>query len=270
MKHLLAPILAVCLAVSSAATVLAGNDLEDMIQVEVLDGGITADGTYMSALRLTLPQGWKTYWRAPGDAGIPPQFSWRGSRNIDALEITWPTPEVFDSNGLRTIGYQNQLVLPFEITPKKPDGPVRIRGRVDLGLCKDVCIPGEVAFDHEFNTKSDRNPAIAAAMAQRPYSATEAGVRSATCRINPTKDGLQVEAQIAMPSAGGPEVAIIESGSDQFWATETTTQRRGGVLIATSELIGVNAGTAPVLDRSQLRFTVLGQRKAVDIRGCTG
>lgn len=270
MKLLLRSILAGVLSLTGASVSLAGNDLDNLVRVEVLDGGVTADGTYLAALHFTLPEGWKTYWRAPGDAGIPPEFSWRGSSNIGAIDITWPTPRVFKTNGFRTIGYQNQLVLPLEITPRRADGPVRIKGRVDLGLCKDVCIPGEVAFDHEFDRRSDRNPTIAAAMAQRPYSATEAGVRSATCRIEPTTDGLRVEAHIAMPSTGGAEIAVIESGSPQLWASETTATRRGDTLIAESELINVDSGSATSLNRSQLRITVLGQRHAVDIRGCTG
>ncbi|MEM9552608.1 MAG: protein-disulfide reductase DsbD domain-containing protein, partial [Pseudomonadota bacterium] len=77
----------------------------DVVQVEVLDGGETAHGTVMTALRLTLADGWKTYWRAPGDAGIPPSFNWRGSRNVGEVAITWPTPQVFNDYGMRSIGY---------------------------------------------------------------------------------------------------------------------------------------------------------------------
>lgn len=270
MKPLLELALSTCLALATPVIALAGDPLDELVQVEVLDGGVTPDGTHLSALRLTLQDGWKTYWRSPGEAGIPPQFSWNGSRNVGDLRITWPTPQVFDTNGYQTIGYVEQLVLPLEITPRTAGQPVRIRGRVDLGLCKDVCIPGEVEFDHQLDIQADRNPAIAAAMAQRPYSAKEAGVTSATCRIKPTKDGLQVEAHIALPATGGTEVAIIESGSPRFWATETVTRRQNDVLIAASELVSTTTGRATSLDRSQLRITVLGRNHAVDIQGCTG
>ena len=46
--------------------------IDKLAQLEVLDGDRLSDGTYQGALRLTLKDGWKTYWRAPGDAGIPP------------------------------------------------------------------------------------------------------------------------------------------------------------------------------------------------------
>lgn len=262
-------LLALCalLALPPASMAIAGP-IDDLVQIEVLDGGMTKRGTYQAALRLTLADGWKTYWRAPGDTGIPPQFNWRGSRNLGDVSITWPTPHVFNQDGQRSIGYKNQLVLPIEITPAKPGRPVRLSGEMEFGLCKDVCIPGRLDFDHKLNADAARNPSIAAALAQRPYSASEAGVRSSTCRLSPTSAGMRIEAHIAMPSAGGPEVAVIEPGNPQLWASQTKTTRRGSTLIATSDLSHVS-GDAFALNRSQVRITVLGQRHAVDITGCT-
>lgn len=252
----------------ASAPAQAGGAMGDLVQVEVLDGGRSPDGTYMAALRLTLSEGWKTYWRAPGDTGIPPQISWRGSRNMGATEITWPAPHVFEQNGLRSIGYKRQVVLPVEITPSRDGKPVRIKGEMDIGLCKDVCIPGRVRFNHVLDPEAGRNPAIAAALAQRPYSAKEAGVRASVCQLRPTPDGIRVEVRITMPSAGGREIAVIEAGSPEVWASEAETRRDGNVLIAASELVHAS-GQPYALDRSKIRITVLGQDHAVDIRGCS-
>lgn len=259
-----------CLALAAALALtpaLASAATEDVVQIDVLDGGQTRDGTYVAAIRLTLADGWKTYWRAPGEAGIPPQISWGGSRNLGAAEITWPTPHVFEQNGLQSIGYKNQLVLPIEITPARPGQPVRLKGEIDIGVCKDVCIPGRLRFDHDLDAKAGRNPVIAAALAARPYSEAEAGVTASVCRLSPTRDGMRVEARITMPSAGGREVAVIEAGDPEIWATTTETRRQGDTLIAASELIHVNGGSY-ALDRSRIRITVLGRDHAVDIRGC--
>ncbi len=252
-----------------AAQSAAANDMDALVQVEILDGGQKADGTYVGALRLTLQEGWKTYWRAPGDAGIPPQFTWRGSRNVGALSMTWPAPEVFSTSGYQTIGYHDQLVLPIEITPENPGRPVRLKGRMELGICKDVCVPSELSFDHQLDSEAGRNPAIVAAIASRPFSAREAGVSATTCRLKPTKYGIEVEARITMPSAGGTEVAVIEPGSPYLYAGSTSAIRRGATLVATTEFLPASSGTIAALDRSQLRITVLGQKHAVDISGCT-
>ncbi len=249
---------------------VAQTRVADVIRLDILDGGPTGRGTFLAAVRLTLADGWKTYWRAPGDAGIPPQFDWRRSRNLGGVSITWPTPEVLDQAGMQVIGYRDGLVLPLEITPAQPGQPVRLRGRVDLGICRDICIPGTLKFDHQLDPQASRSPAIAAALARRPYSATEAGVTGATCRLAPTAQvgTMRIDARIVMPSAGGHEVAVIEPGAPHLWAVVTDTRRDGNHLNVTGKIASASGG-AFALDRSALRFTVLGHDHAVDIRGCT-
>ncbi len=267
----LLPTLALCCALILGAppTPATAGGADDFVQISVLDGGLTARGTHQAALRLTLADGWKTYWRAPGDTGIPPQVDWGRSQNVARASLTWPTPQVFVQNGLQTIGYKHQLVLPVEITPARPGQPMRLKGEITFGMCKDICVPARLKFDQPLDPQAPRNPAIAAALAARPYSASEAGVRKATCRLSPSGNGaMQIETRITMPSAGGPEVAVIEPGNPQLWASQTTVSRRGNVLTATSEFSHVS-GAGFALDRSQVRITVLGQRHAVDIRGCT-
>ncbi len=263
---LLAPLLVLC-AVLTATAATAQSRMSEIVQADVLDGGATARGTYVSALRLRLSEGWKTYWRAPGDAGIAPSFDWSGSTNLGGLDYVWPTPQVFDQNGMQSIGYADQLVLPVEIRPADPTRPVRLRGTVQIGLCRDVCIPASLSIDHRIDRDAKRNPAIAAALAQRPYGRREAGVRTATCRLIPIDGGLRIEARIAMPPAGGREVAVIEPGNARIWASQTETRRDGQVLTAASDLFHVDGG-AYALDRSAVRITVLGRDHAVEIQGC--
>ncbi|WP_108860713.1 protein-disulfide reductase DsbD domain-containing protein [Ruegeria sp. Alg231-54] len=259
------PAIAITFGLALPATAQVNGPVAEL---DILDGGRTAKGTYLSAVRVTLQDGWKTYWRAPGDAGIPPQFDWNRSNNVGDVSITWPAPNVFDQNGLQSIGYENQLVLPVEITPKNPAKPVRLQGTMDLGVCKDVCIPEQLDFDHTLNADAGRNPTIAAALAQRPFSEHEARVAHTTCHLSPTSDGMKIEARVTMPSAGGREVAVIEPGNPALWASQTETTRTGNTLIATSEVINASGGPF-ALDRSEIRITVLGANHAVDIRGCS-
>ena len=267
MKTLLNSCMAFALASTGASAAQAGS-FDDLIQVEVLDGGRTADGAYHAALRLTLKDGWKTYWRAPGDAGIPPSFSWRGSRNLGNLDISWPTPRVFLTSGLRTIGYQDQLVLPIEITPEQQGKPIRLKGKMELGVCKEVCVPADIKFSHDLDMEAGRHPAIAAALAARPYSAKEAGVRAATCRLTPTETGMKVEARITAPALGSAEMVVLEPGRPDVWASEAQSVRQGDTLIARSEMSHVS-GETYALDRSQIRITVLAGGHAIDIQGCS-
>ncbi len=262
-----------CLAAAASLFILGGGAQaqsvpDDLVRIEILEGGSARNGTVLGAVRVTLSDGWKTYWRAPGDAGIPPTFSWAGSQNVANVSITWPTPDVFLTSGLRTLGYHDQMILPVEITPQQPGAPVRLKGRIGIGICKEVCVPSELTFDRDLNPKAKRNPAIVAALASRPYSAREAGVKTATCRLSPTQYGMKVEAHITMPSAGGTEVAVIEPGSPFLQAGNTNARRSGNVLVAETEFFSLTKELAAV-DRSAVRITVLGQHHAVDIKGCS-
>lgn len=239
------------------------------VTAQVLPGWVQADGTRMAAVHLSMEPGWKTYWRAPGDAGIPPRFDWSGSRNLESVAVSWPTPEVFEDNGMRSIGYANELVIPVRMVLKEGNQPVDVQLTMDIGICSDICIPHRLTFEQTIDNGDTRpTPAIAAALAQSPYSAREAGVTAAKCRIEPTQDGLRIEARVTVPSTGASEVMVIEPGLGDVWVSESDTRRAGSDVIAVSEMIHVNGGPI-ALDRSAIRLTVLGSNHAVDVRGCT-
>lgn len=261
-------LITVLLGIFAPISLLAQSSLEEIVQLDVLQGGMQRDGTYQAAIRLQMADGWKTYWRRPGDAGIPPRLEWHGSRNVASATETWPTPVVFDQGGMRSIGYISQLVLPVSIMPKSQRREVRGRGKIEFGICREVCIPAELSFGATLDPKAPRHPSIAAALAAQPFSEREAGVGSVVCSVSPTEDGLRVTARISLPSTGGSEFAVFEPDNPAIWSSEAILSRQGNTLTATSELIHVD-GEPYLLDRSALRITVIGQRHAVDIRGCS-
>nr|WP_319947575.1 protein-disulfide reductase DsbD domain-containing protein [uncultured Shimia sp.] len=239
-----------------------------VVQADVLPGWRAENGQHTAAIRISLNPGWKTYWRAPGDAGIPPTFVWRGSKNIRDIQIAWPTPDVMDQNGMRSIGYHDEVILPVTITPNDPSKPIRLKSRMDIGVCRDICVPQRLTVTGDLGAEqTKRDGRIAAALADRPYSEKEAKVKQVTCRISPAKDGLDVLVKVKMPSAGGEEVAVIETNDPRVWVAEAATSRNGGTLTARTQMVHVD-GKGFMLDRSAMRITVLGTSHAVDIHGC--
>lgn len=269
MKRMLpAPALALLLGFASVLPLGAQQAFDTPISGEILHGWQQADGTRVAAIKLTLAPGWKTYWRSPGDTGIPPQFDWSRSSNLRGVGITWPAPQVYREGGVTTIGYKDVLVLPIAIAPKTAGKPISLRANLDLGVCKDVCIPHQMTLTAVIDDQNTRpTAAIAAALAAQPLSAREGNVRSATCSLRPNADGLEIEAQLSMPSLGGREVVVIEPGHPTIWMSETDVTRRGGALTATGDLAATNGG-ALAIDRSAIRITVLGASQAVEIKGC--
>ena len=242
---------------------------ETLVEGRILNGWQTGTGTQMTGLQLRLAPGWKTYWRSPGDAGIPPQFDWSGSTNVKSARIHWPAPHVFTTNGLRSIGYADKVVLPVEITPRDPGAPMRLVGRVDLGVCSDICVPATLRVDATLIAPGAPDAAIDAALAARPLSGKKAGLKSAVCRIEAIKDGLRLTAELVLPPTGGAEALVIEAGSPEIWVSEPQVTRDGARLTASADLVAPS-GEPFALDRSALVLTVLGAKRAVEIRGCLG
>lgn len=262
-----------CLAIVAAAlagsVALAQTASDAVLRADVLPGWRTDRGTQMAALDLQLAPGWKTYWRAPGEAGIPPVFDWSGSDNIASVAFHWPAPQVFDLNGYRTLAFQDELVLPIEITPADPARPVAVRAEVLLGVCEDICVPVTLQLEKELSGSGARDRRIEAALDAGPEPADAAGLSTARCLLEPIRDGLRLTAHLVMPPLGGEEIAIIEAGSGDVWVSEPQTERQGGALVATADLVPADARPF-ALDRSTVTFTILAAGRAVEQRGCTG
>ncbi len=257
------PLLA--LALSAPLPAHAG----DVISGEIMQGWVLPDGNRIAAVRMTMAPGWKTYWRAPGDSGIPPHFDWSGSANLTAVAVEWPAPTVFREKNLTTIGYKDQVILPFMVSVPQKGAPVTLDTKIDLGVCSDVCVPAELHLTAVLDTTTTRaDPAIAAALAQRPFSASEGGVTGASCSLKFEGGDLELSTTITLPHAGGQEMVVIEAGQPDLWVSEADTGRTGKTLNATVDVAHTRGGPI-VLNRSDIRITVLGDKHAVDIQGCT-
>lgn len=257
----IAPILALIAAPALATT------QDDVLAATLLPGWQTEGGGQMAALDLVLAPGWKTYWRSPGDAGIPPSFDWSGSVNVAAVEVHWPAPSVFDSNGMQTIGYHDRLVLPVEVTPIDPSVPVTLSVRMDLGVCDNICLPASLALETALSRPGAPDPAISDSLAQVAQTAAAAGVGAVACTVDPIADGLRLTARMRLPDPGSAEVVAFETADPAIWIAAAETTRDGNDLIAVTELVPPE-GTPFALDRSSVTVTILSDGGAVEVRGC--
>jgi DsbC/DsbD-like thiol-disulfide interchange protein len=256
----------IALILSMLGTMSPAQSLDGVAQLDVLPGWETRNGTHMAGLRITLAPGWKTYWRAAGDAGIPPMFSWAGSENIKAAQFHWPVPDVFHQQGMRSIGYYEGVVLPVELTPSIPGIDIHIAGEISIGVCEEICIPMTLAFDAQLPKGGTRDAAITASLINQPLSANEAGVQNVSCQVDPTESGLLVIASFTLPVRGTPAV-VIEAGDPYVWVSEPKVTQSGNQITAMSRMVHRD-GVGFALDRSALRITVIGDNQAVDIKGC--
>lgn len=101
--------------------------------------GEANQGAMLLAWEATLKDGWKTYWRSPGEAGLPVRVFLDGEQ----LDILYPFPERFELFGLETYGYSKQVTIPFEV----PSKASRYTFNADFMVCKDICVPFNAAYD---------------------------------------------------------------------------------------------------------------------------
>lgn len=240
-------------------------------RVRVLSGWTGDDGRRVAAIEIRLAPGWHTYWRVPGEAGIPPRFDWSGSENLAGVAYEWPRPDVFESAGMVTLGYERTLVLPVRLQPADPGAPMRIALAAEFGVCSDICVAAQASVEMtiEPGAAEDGRGEIEAALAERARNPDEAGVLSATCGLSQDGDGTEITATVTFSDPAGPgEIAIIEPGRPDVWIGMPESRTEGRTLTASAPIEALDARAGPVLSRGDVRLTVLGPTEAVDIRGC--
>src|SRR4030088_1833280 len=120
--------------------------------------GSRSGAVLLGGIALRPQPGWKTYWRTPGDSGVPPRFDFSKSENVEAVTVMWPAPTKFDDGaGGYSLGYHDQIVLPLRIVAKNADKPVTLRAGINYAVCEKLCIPveakAELAFTRVVSTE---------------------------------------------------------------------------------------------------------------------
>jgi len=163
----LLPVLVLALAPARAAT---GLLVSDWVEGHSSRARLIA-GSGMAGVEVEMPEGWKTYWRTPGDAGgVPPSFDWSKSENLSAATVLYPAPKRFSDRAGDTVGYKGTVVFPVRLTAKDPAKPIDLRLSLEYGVCKEICIPAaaSLALAVAPETGSEVPGELAAALEQVP------------------------------------------------------------------------------------------------------
>lgn len=179
-----------------------------------------ADGKVTLALEIRLAEGWKTYWRSPGDAGLPPVLDWAGSRNLAPGAIAWPAPLRFSFAGLETFGYEGDVVLP--IAARRPDraAPASARLSVDFLTCGRLCVPARVTLALDLSAAAGPGPwagPIAQALARVPVDGPGDGIAVERAAVAAEgADGVLSVRLVARPPLGQPDLLVEGAGGIAF------------------------------------------------------
>jgi DsbC/DsbD-like thiol-disulfide interchange protein len=196
----IAPLLLAAFALPGLAVAAPGSDTT---KVDLLSAvrAVSPGHPFYVGIRFRLRKGWHTYWKNPGDSGLPPRISWKLPPGFQAGPIEWPAPERFLVSDLMTYGYHDELILPVQITPpERIEGTsARIEGTVDWLECQEACVPGTapvmltLAVSSNGDSRGAGAASIDAARARVPGPAAgwtmkaEAGPRAISLAFDPPR-----------------------------------------------------------------------------------
>src|SRR5215207_7775512 len=136
----------------SAARLIAAGAMRDQGAVRLRVG-----------VELKLRPGWKTYWRYPGDSGVPPRFDFARSENVRDVTVLWPAPRRFSDGSGTSIGYTERVVFPLRVVPADERKPVLLRVDLDYGVCEKLCVPVDAKLELALTTRVTAHEAVLAA-----------------------------------------------------------------------------------------------------------
>src|SRR6201995_263189 len=181
--------------------------------------GSRSGAVLLGGVAFELQPGWKTYWRTPGDSGVPPRFDFSKSDNIEAVTVLWPAPTKFDDGaGGRSMGYHDGIVLPLRIVAKNADKPVTLRAEINYAVCQKLCIPVEANAELPFTSvASTEDSALFAALDTVPKPANIGDPNPLTIR-DVRRDGKStVLVDVATPSDSST-ISLFVEGPTPDWA----------------------------------------------------
>jgi len=254
-----------CLAIEARAQDASPWQRDGHSAVRLLAGS-RSGAVLLGGIAFQLQPGWKTYWRTPGDSGVPPRFDFSKSENVEAVTVLWPAPMKFDDGaGGHSMGYHDQVVLPLRIVAKNADKPVTLRATVNYAVCEKLCIPVEADPELAFTSvASTEDNALFAALDTVPKPANVGDPNPLTIR-DVKRDGKTTVLVDVVAPPGTGDVNLFVEGPTPDWGLpvpKLLEHSPPGVKRFSFELDGLPPGTNP--EGAALKFTLVSGERSYE------
>ena len=235
--------------------------------VRLIAGSNKADDAVLRAgIEVKLRPGWKTYWRYPGDSGVPPHFDFSDSENLENADVLYPAPHLFTDETGQSLGYKDTVIFPVVVSPQQAGKPVRLRVKVDYAVCEKLCVPVEGRAELVLESgDSKHDPTLTAAEGRVPKHVTAGQLGLTAKRAN---DGAKPTVTVDLGAPAGKPVELFVEGPTPQWAlpipkpTKSAPPSRAQFSF---ELDGLPSGVDPK-SPTDLIFTVVTGDRAVEVK----
>jgi DsbC/DsbD-like thiol-disulfide interchange protein len=222
-----------------------------------------------AGVELKLQSGWKTYWRYPGDSGVPPVFDFGGSENIKSVTVLWPAPERFSDGVGYSIGYKDYVTLPLRVIPRDERKPVTLRLKLDYAVCESLCVPAKANLELQFSSGDGFSDSIVSAAEARVPKPTLIGsgqsliIRSVQRMLGALRGRVVVDVATPTPA----KVDLFAEGPTPKWALPLPEPVAGtpssGLQRFGFDLDGLPPGATA--DGATLKFTAVSRGQAIEV-----
>jgi DsbC/DsbD-like thiol-disulfide interchange protein len=224
------------------------------------------DAQLRAGIEIKMQPGWKTYWRYPGDSGVPPHFDFSGSENLKDVKVLYPVPHLFTDETGQSLGYKEKVIIPLAVSPQQPSKPVRLRLKIDYAVCEKLCVPAKGRAELILGVgESSHNSELAAAEGRVPKQVTAAQAGLTARRVNSGPKSL-VTVDLGAPTS--QPVELFVEGPTPQWALpipKPVQAAPAGRAQFSFELDGLPPGVDPK-GQLDLTFTVVTGERAIEVK----
>jgi DsbC/DsbD-like thiol-disulfide interchange protein len=224
-----------------------------------------ADGLQVAVIEMALDKGFKTYWRTPGDSGIPPVFSFDGSKNVRDVTVHFPPPLRFDDGaGGHSIGYLGPLVeLPVTFRAIRPDRPVELMLKMDYAVCEKICVPASGQATLALDAVKALSPRAVRLLAERLPRKQALAAREPLAVLTLAKgsraEHFQVEA--ALPGGASGDL-FVEAANPWLFDARVGAQAPGGHAVFT--VLAIDRDKTPDCRGVEVTLTLVSENRAIE------
>jgi len=226
--------------------------------------------SFLAGLEIRMDPGWKTYWRNPGEAGVPPSFDWSGSKNTASIKVQYPAPVRLTDPAAEMIGYKTSVLFPIEVTPQTPSEAVDLRLALEFAVCREICIPAQAAIDLTVPpglSAGAPDPRIAAAQERVPRS--PGGARAGDPKLlaaAATLDGATPNLEVTATFPGGIAGAdLFVDAPDGFFLPMAQKAPGDGAGVVRFRVDLTRDGSAAELKGKTLTLTLVSDAGASEV-----
>jgi DsbC/DsbD-like thiol-disulfide interchange protein len=235
--------------------------------IRLIAGSNANDAAPLHAgIEMKLLPGWHTYWRYPGDSGVPPRFDFSGSDNLRSAKVQFPAPQVHTDEAGSTIGYESSVVFPVAVTPKDPGKPVALKLKADYAVCDKLCVPAEGSAALTLAPGASKEDAdLKAAEARVPKRVSDAKAGLTARRVT---GGAKPLVMVDLRAPANAPVSLFVEGPTADWALpipKPAQSAPAGHRHFSFELDGLPPGVDPNKGPFNLTFTVVEGQRAYEV-----